>query len=283
MSISSFTNAISANQWSTFMRTLNTSITPWSGLILGTSVTALTVLGIYHWSQPKSASDPDEKKFEKIKDKVYRAYEYVFGGFALTAATAVASHISGISRSILHNHYLTIPIFIGSCASLVAITLIDKKDVKAKHVAWTIFNATMGMTLSPLGYLNQTIVAQAAAISLGLGGILTATVFLSPNKDFLKWEAPLMTALTSVSIASTIALLFPAGAFAYGVDRLSLYGGLAIFTGLFMASTQRLVQEAETDEQFDAMKSSMNIYLDGLNLFIRALRVLLENQEKKAK
>lgn len=288
MNISNGTNAISANQWSTFMRGMNTSVAPWSGVILGTSVTALTALGVYHWSQSDSSEfeEASEKvAFNLVKDKVCRAYGYVIGGFALTGATAIASHVSGISRSILQNPYLTIPIFLGSCISLVATMTINKENVKAKHVAWGIFNTTMGMALSPIGYLNQKIVAQAAAFSLGLGGILTTTVFLSPNKKFLEMEAPLMAALTSISIASTIALFFPASAFAYGVDRVSLYGGLAIFTGLFMSSTQRLVQEAETqtDKQFDAITSSMNIYLDGLNIFLRILRIMLENQEEKAK
>lgn len=288
MNISSFTNGISASQWSSVMRTLNTSIAPWSGVILGTSITALTALTIHQWSQSDSDSIEDgfdKVPFEKIKDKVCRAYAYVFGGFTLTAAAAVAAHMSGFSRVILNNQYLMIPIFLGSCASLVATMTTSKENVKAKHVAWGIFNMTMGMTLSPLGYLNQKFVAQAAAISLGMGGILTTTVFLSPNKNFLEWKAPLTSALTCMTIASTAALFFPGSAFAYGVDRVSLYGGLAIFTGLFMESTQRLITEAETqsEKQFDALKSSMNIYLDGLNIFLRILRILLENQEEKAK
>jgi FtsH-binding integral membrane protein len=279
---SSLMNAISSNQWSNFARAFNSSITSWSGVILGTSALALTGLGVYRWSQ-SGVKEEEEQDFGEVKERVSRAYAYVFGGFALTASAAVVCHVSGVSRAILQNAYLTIPIVLTSCASLAATILIDKENTKAKHVAWGIFNFTMGMSLAPLGYLNQKIVAQAAAISLGLGGALTLTAFLAPDRRFLAWEGPLMAALTNISIASFVACFFPGSAFAYGVDRASLYGGLVIFSGLFMSSTQRLMEEAEkqSDKDFDPINSSLNIYLDGLNIFVRILRILLENNKEE--
>jgi FtsH-binding integral membrane protein len=108
---------------------------------------------------------------------------------------------------------------------------------------------------------------------------------MAPDKRFMTWEGPLMAALTSISIASFVAFFFPGSAFAYGVDRASLYGGLLIFSGLFMASTQRLMDEAEkqSDKDFDAINSSLNVYLDGLNIFIRIVRTLLENDKSESK
>lgn len=289
VNFSSYMNAVSTTQWSNFTRALNSSIAPWSGVILATSVTALIGLGLYRWSQTNSDSKLNAAKddqFEKIKEKVSRAYGYVFGGFSLTAVSAVAAHISGLSQHILQNsYYISIPITLASFASLFATLWTDKDNSKTKHVAWGIFNVTMGLMLSPLGYLNQKIVAQAAAISLGLGGTLTFIAYKAPDKRFLAWEGPLMAVLTSMSIASTIALFFPGSAFAYGADRASLYGGLIVFTGLLMSSTQRLLTEAEqqSDKEFDPINSSMNIYLDGLNIFIRILRIMLENQKKEEK
>lgn len=280
---SSLMNAISSNQWSNFTRGLNSSVSAWSGIILATSATALAGLGIYRWSQSGVANDEQDEAqdFEQTKERISRVYGYVFGGFALTAAAAVVTHISGLSQAVFQNAYIAIPIVIGSCISLIATVMIDKENTKAKHVAWGIFNITMGMSLAPLGYLNQKIVAQAAAISLGLGGALTLTAFLAPDKRFLEWEGPLMASLSTISIASFVACFFPNSAFAYGVDRVSLYGGLLIFSGLLMSSTQRLMEEAEkqSDKNFDPINSSLNIYLDGMNIFVRILRILLENNK----
>ncbi|MFI0434888.1 MAG: Bax inhibitor-1 family protein [Parachlamydiaceae bacterium] len=288
MNISNLSTRFLSGNWSPFIRTMNQSLNAWSGLILGTSVIALTALQGYRWSHSHATLSHQSTgvDFQKIKNKVCKAYAYVFAGFALTATAAAAAHIGGVSRAILQQPLLSIPVFIGSIASLTATLEVNKKNVKTQHTAWMIFNLTMGMTLSPLGFLNQHIVAQAAAISLGLGGMLTATTFLAPDKKFLEWEGPLMTALTTISLVSSIALFFPGSAFAYGVDRVSLYGGLAIFTALFMASTQRLINEAETkdDLTFDPIKSSLGIYLYSLNFFVRIVEIMAEkNQADKLK
>jgi FtsH-binding integral membrane protein len=282
MNVSNLMSVPGASHWSKFKNILNSSVTPWAALILGASATALVGLGYYRWSHKDQQPDQIDAGFEKVKKRVSHAYTYVFGGYALTAAAAALAHISGLSQKILQNKYLSIPFVLGSCAALVATLLIDHKNEKTKHVAWGIFNVTMGIMMSPLGYLNQKIVAQAAAISLGLGSALTFCAYLAPDRNFLAWEGPLMTALTSISIASFVALFFPHSAFAYGVDRASLYGGLIIFSGLLMSSTQRLMSEAEhkSDKAFDPINSSMRIYLDGMNIFVRLLRMMLENKKE---
>jgi FtsH-binding integral membrane protein len=283
MSISQLTNVFLSNQWSQVSRAFSTSFAPWSSLILAASTTALVGLGAYHWSQPQaSATAQQNNSFENVRRRVILAYKYVFGGFALTATAAVASHISGLSLRLLHNSYLAIPITLGSFAALVATINIKKEDYKTKHIAWAIFNVGIGMLISPIGFLNQRIVAQAAAIALTLGTGLTLSAFLAPREKFLSWQGPLMVTLTSISLASSIALFFPGTAFAYGVDRASLYGGLIVFSGLLMSSTQRLIKEAK-EHAFDPIKSSMLIYLDGMNIFLRILAIMDEKTDREEK
>lgn len=284
MNISNMMNVATATQWSTVTQFLNSSMTRWSGLILATATTAAIGLGFYRWTHPQyNVDDIQDDNFDKVKGRVCHVYGYVFGGFALTAAAAAVTHMSGLSLRILQDRYLAIPLTLGCCAALVATHLINKDNDKTKKVAWLIFNVTMGMMLSPLGFLDQRIVAQAAAISLGLGGALTLTAFLAPDRRFLEWEGPLLAALSSLSIASFVAFFFPNTAFAYGVDRASLYGGLAIFSGFLMASTQRLIGEAEklSDALFDPINASMNIYSDMLSIFIRILRIQIENKKEE--
>lgn len=286
MNISSFVQNASLNQyWTKFNRAASTSLSPWSGIILATSATALVGLGVYHWSRDRLSDEAvNDHLTDDAQERIKRTYAYVFGGFALTAASAVVSHVAGLSFKMLISKSAALPIglTLASIASLITTLAVSKENTKIKHIAWACFNITMGMALSPLIIVNQAVLAQAALISLGVGGILTLTVFMSPDREFIKWEAPLLVALASLSIASSIAYFFPRTAFAYGIDRASLYGGLAIFTGLFMASTQRLIKEAQTQtaNAFDAINSSLNIYLDWLNIFIRLFRILDENRER---
>jgi growth hormone-inducible transmembrane protein len=288
MNISNLLNVTSPGQyWSNISRYLSISLAPWSRVILATSVTSLVALGAYRWSQTNQNVHPvvPDPAFDKVQSRIKSTYAYVFGGFALTAAAAAISHISGLSRKILTNNSYILPIGFAvlTCGSLIATLTIPKENSKAQHVAWGIFNASMGLMLSPLGFINKAILAQAAFISLGVGGLLTLTAFLAPDKRFLQWEGPLMAALTTLSIASAVAIFFPSSSFAYGVDRVSLYGGLALYSGLLMSSTQRLIQEAETqsNQTFDPISSSMSIYLDSMNVFIRILRILAENDKKE--
>jgi FtsH-binding integral membrane protein len=287
MNISNLLHVNSASQyWSNFSRYLSTSLAPWSRLILATSVTSLVGLGVYRWSQVNQTAHPvvSDPAFDKVQSKIKTTYAYVFGGFALTAAAAAISHISGLSRKILTNNSYILPIgfTVLTCGSLIATLTIPKENSKAKHVAWGIFNASMGLMLSPLGFLNKTILAQAAFISLGFGGLLTLAAFKATDRRFLEWQGPLMAALTTLSVASAVAIFFPGSSYAYGVDRVSLYGGLALYSGLLMSSTQRLMQEAETqsDQSFDPISSSMSIYLHSMSIFIRIVRILAENDKK---
>lgn len=288
MNISSLVQSSVGQYWSTFSRAASSSLAPWSGVILATSATALVGLGVYRWSKSNNQDSQEgevrlrDRNFERVKEKIQRTYAYVFGGFALTAAAATASHVSGLSLQVLTNTGLSVTLTITSLASLITTLVVDKESVKTKHVAWAIFNGTMGVMLSPLGFLNPVLIAQAAAISLGVGGLLTLGAFMAPDREFLKWEGPLMTALTTLCVASTVAIFFPNSAFAYGVDRASLYGGLVLFSGLLMCSTQRLIDEAERKPyRFDPINSSISIYLDTMNLFIRILRILAENKRDK--
>lgn len=271
------------NYMSDISNVLSVSVSKWSGIILTISVTTLAGLGIYRWSNSgKADNTAKDADFEQVKARMTRAYAYVFGGLAATAATAALAHATGLSRKILENSYFLIPAtFVLSIGGLVTTMLTDKENVKTKHIALAVFNIGMGLSLSPLCFLQKSVLAQAALITLGLGSVLTFTAYMAPDKSFLQWEGPLMTALTTLSIASFVALFFPRTAFAYGVDRASLYGGLLIFSGFLMVSTQRLMDEAEkqNDAQFDAINSSMNIYLDTLNIFIRIVRILAENKK----
>lgn len=282
----SFTQAISIGDYvSDASRVLSSSVAHLSGLILSTSVAALAGFGIYRWSQSKNGQNtPIDPDFERVKTRVKQAYSYVFGGLALTAATAAIAHAAGLSRVILENRFFIVPgTVILSIGALVTTMWTNKENVKTKHIAFAVFNAAMGLSLSPLVFIQKSILAQAAFITLGIGSLLTFTAYMAPDKRFLEWEGPLMAALSCLSIASFVARFFPNTAFAYGIDRASLYGGLLIFSGLFMSSTQKLVDEAEKqdDKQFDPINASFNLYLDTLNIFLRVLRILLENQKKE--
>lgn len=217
MNISSLVQANSIGDYaSNISRVLSSSVSKWSGVILATSLTALAGLGIYHWSQSSKAADKSKEDdinkeyFEQVKERVTSAYAYVFGGLTLTAVAAAVAHVSGFSRMILENSFMWVPITILSIGGLVATIWTDKENIKTKHVALAAFNIGMGLMMSPLGFIPRAIVAQAALITLGIGGLLTFTAYMAPDESFLKWKGPLMGALTAISVAGFVACFFQA-------------------------------------------------------------------------
>lgn len=272
--------------FSSFSKKMNSSVTPWSHIILATSVTALAGIGIYHWTHKNDPFEEGEGLSTKVKERICRTYGYIFGGLTLTAATAVVSHVSGLSLKIFQNKAFVLPaIMVVSIGSLIGTICVDKKNVKIKHAALAIFNVSMGMMLSPLGFLDKALVGQAALISLGVGSLLSLGAYLAPSKSFLSWESPILTALSTISFASAISVFFPRSAFAYGMDRISLYGGLLLYSGLMMSNTQKLLKDAEeqNDYAFDPIAASLNIYMDSVNIFLRILRILAEEKYKEEK
>lgn len=286
MNISTLTQSSSISQYAgTFGRVLNTSLSNLSGVILATSAAGLVGLALYRFTQTPTNGQGGGYQFEKVKSRVCQTYAYVLGGLTATAVVSAVAHSIGLSRIMLENQFAVGAAMILTCGGLVTTIVSGPESVKTRTIAYAIFNIGMGLTLSPLAFFQKTLLAQAAMITLGIGSVLTFTAYMAPDKEFLKWEGPLMGALSTISFASCIAWFFPNTAFAYGIDRVGLYGGLLIFSGLFMSSTQKIVDEAETQPNsvFDPIKSSLSLYLDTLNIFVRILRILVENQAKDKK
>jgi growth hormone-inducible transmembrane protein len=255
------------------------SASPLSKAIFFSTVTGLGLtLGKFRIRQIEE-EQADHEEFLKIKNKICRTYFYVFGGFTLTTVSGIVSHVSGLSLKILNNPLSFLPLSIACLGSLIATTNIPQKDGKIKHIAWAIFPISTGMMFSFLGFIRKGLIAQAAYISIGLASVLTLTSFYATSKTFLKVKGPLIAALSTLSIASAAAIFFPGNAFANLVNQASLYGGLVIFSLFLMYHTRKTLEEAK-GEEFDPIKSSIDLYQTGISIFLRILSVLLERDQK---
>lgn len=269
----------------------NTSVTsaaPW--MLTGSALTLAALVGYMYKQgmifQGQENVDKHTTRFTdmsvtpQVKKRIQQVYKYVFGGLAITAGAATVAHITGISKVFFQSRLAHVGVFVGSIAALIT-TMISQPNSDRQKTVWAVFTATMGLMISPICHLDKTIIAQAAAITLGLGSVLSFIAYKAEDKRFLSWEGSLMGGLTAISVASFVAWFFPKTAFAYGVDRLSLYVGCAIFCGLFMASSQTIldasqksVSTGQSKNDFNAINLSLGLYLDTLNLFLRILRML---------
>ncbi len=94
-----------------------------------------------------------------------------------------------------------------------------------------------------------------------------------------------MAGLVAVCLASIGSVALPAAAIrtASVLNNVSLYGGLAVFSGLVLWDTQKIIAHAENahhGRQLSPINDAIGIYLDFINLFIRILAIM-DNRRRK--
>lgn len=133
-----------------------------------------------------------------------------------------------------------------------------------------LFTFAEGVLLSPLLYVygqqQPGLITQAAMLTIGTFGILTAYAFVS-RRDFSAWGSFFMVGLFVLIGVSLLNLFFKNPAMDLWLAGITVL----VFSGLLVFDTWRLRNTYGPDEYVAA---AVNIYLDLLNLFLGLLRVL---------
>ena len=137
----------------------------------------------------------------------------------------------------------------------------------AKNLVYAAFVGSMSVSLLPLIHMYSMPVIYDALIatSVTVGG-LGAVAWNAPSEQFLAWGAPLSLGLGALCGCSLLSILYPGSKALYNVG---LYGGLALFSALLLYDTQRIMSDAKTMRVYDPINSSIGVYLDAINLFVR--------------
>jgi FtsH-binding integral membrane protein len=133
-----------------------------------------------------------------------------------------------------------------------------------------LFTSVMGVVISPVLYVygrtQPGLITQAAVLTIGAFGVLTAYAFVS-RRDFSAWGSFFITGLWVL-----IGTMFLNFFFRNPAMDLWLAGiTVLVFSGLLVYDTWRIRNVFGPDEYVGA---AVTIYLDLLNLFMGILRVL---------
>lgn len=226
-----------------------------------------------------SMNDNFASLVERTAARVKTTYGYVLGGLGITAASAAVLFKTQLPHMIMRTN----PWMVLGCSLAVMIpTLIGtmtidyEKNPILKHTLWTGFNVAMAGSLCTLGFVGGVLIGQAALATVCIvGGLSFVAMNAKPGK-LEQYESMLGIGLGVIVAASLGAMIFPMPL----LYNISLYGGLAVFSGLTMTDTRKIIIKAETDEKYDPINCSLAIYLDTVNMFIRILQIL-ENLKNK--
>lgn len=164
------------------------------------------------------------------------------------------------------------------------------------------FNVFQAATLSPLFFFSPAILARAALYTCGVVGSLSyvgatarcVSVLNSvsvgaharSNDKFLYMGGPLLAGVTVVALSSLAPMALPLGMRGLAVaEAVSLYGGLAVFSGFVLfecvllsvlfsrltpRSTQKILHHARMAQAglvpYDTMRESVGLQLDFINI-----------------
>ena len=95
-----------------------------------------------------------------------------------------------------------------------------------------------------------------------------------------------MAGLVAVCLASIGSVALPVTAIrtVSVLESVSLYGGLAVFSGLVLWDTQKIIKHAENahdKRQLSPINDALGIYLDFINIFVRLLTIMDSNRRRK--
>ena len=228
--------------------------------------------GLYLYARPVNYDDVNQLDI-LVYNRIKSTYGYILGGLVTTAITSMALFKTKLPQLIMRTNPMmyigislaaSIPMLIGTMATDYNSNLVTK------HVMWLGFNCAIASNLCIFGMFGGPLIAQAAlATGCVVGGLSLIALNAKPG-SMEKFGAPLGIGLGIVVAAGLGYVLFPISL----LHSISLYGGLAVFSGLTLTNTQKLIQNAEDSHEYDPINESLGIYLDIVNIFIRMVQIL---------
>jgi len=255
------------------------------GALAGASALGLGALAFYGLGLSNEVGTVDRSILwpQEVKNRIRDTYAYFGASIAITAASAVGVfRTPALLNIVARGGFMSIGVSIAAMigTGVLARSIPYEEGLSKKQIAWALHCAVMGTVVAPICFLGGPLLTRAAWYTAGMVGGLSTIAVCAPNEKFLHLGGPLAMGF-GVIFASSIATWFlpPTTALGAGVYSIALYGGLIVFGGFTLYDTQKIINVAENHsdkfgKKFDPINSSMGIYTDTLNIFIRIAQIL---------
>ncbi|XP_014773800.1 growth hormone-inducible transmembrane protein [Octopus bimaculoides] len=263
----------------------DTSFNLGRGLVAGASVIGLGSLCYYGLGLSNEVGAIERAAIwpEIVQQRIRDTYLYFGGSIGITALSAMAVYRNPTMLNLMmKNSWLaigaTFAAMIGS--SILVRSIPYQPGVGAKQFAWMLHSGVVGAVIAPLCLLGGPVVVRAAWYTAGVVGGLSTLAMCAPSEKFLNMGGPLAAGLGVVFVSSIGGMFLPpTTALGAGLYSISIYGGLVLFSMFLLYDTQKIIKKAETHpvyamRPYDPIDSSIGIYMDTINIFIRIVTIL---------
>ncbi|KAF8628211.1 hypothetical protein AX15_003999 [Amanita polypyramis BW_CC] len=208
-------------------------------------------------------------------------FKYTGAGLMVTALAARSMFRSGVTfRIVAANPWVVLGVsLVGSIGTMMGTYFTPPEKSFQKHAFWLAFNGCQAATLSPLFFFSPALLSRAALYTFGVVGSICYVGATATNDKYLHLGGPLLAGVTVVALSSLAPMVLPMGMRSLAIsEAVSLYGGLAVFSGFVLYDTQKILQHARMVEhraiKRDPINESISLELDMLNIFIRLVQIL---------
>lgn len=176
---------------------------------------------------------------------------------------------------------------VGSIGTMYGCMATDPSNYVQKYALWTAFNVTQAALLSPLFFMQPALLARAGLYTAGMMGSIAFVGATAKQEKYLYLGAPLLAGVAVVALSGLAPMVIPATATRtlMWTENIWLYGGLAVFGGFTLYDVQKVLHHARLAERGiiprDAVKESISLELDFINIFIRMVQILGMSQRRK--
>ncbi|OCH96412.1 Bax inhibitor family protein [Obba rivulosa] len=251
-------------------------------------ITAITIAGtvvavnaLFN-RETRDALSPVEQSY------LHETFMYTGAGLTLTALAARSLFKSGVAfRIMAANPWAVLGVsLVGSIGTMMGVFYTSPESKVLKHVFWLGFNVCQAATLSPLFFLSPAILSRAALYTCGVVGSLSYIGATAKNDTYLYMGGPLLAGVTVVALSALAPMALPLGLRGLAIsEAISLYGGLAVFSGFVLYDTQKILQNARLAQMGtvprDPVRESISLELDMINIFIRLVQILAMQQNRR--
>ncbi|RME98711.1 MAG: Bax inhibitor-1/YccA family protein [Alphaproteobacteria bacterium] len=209
---------------------------------------------------------------EGLRAYMLRVYNYMAAGLAVTGITAYLGAATGIYQQIAATPFIYLVMFAPLIMVFVLSARIHKMSVTGAQLAFWVFAALMGLSLSYifLVYAQASIVRVFFITAAAFGGL--SLYGYTTKKDLSGWGSFLIMGLIGIIIAAIVNIFLVSSALHFAISVI----GVLVFAGLTAYDTQRIKEmyyegDGAAVMGRKAIMGALSLYLDFINLFLMLL------------
>jgi FtsH-binding integral membrane protein len=218
------------------------------------------------WGHLQSATAAEVTLSERL-GFIRKVYALFFVGILFAVGGVLFSFMYPPLLFAVWNHYLiAFLLMIGGVMGAQAVRHIPGVNLAAFFGFTTLTGIVISPAMAVYARGNPASILQAAVLTVGIFGGLTAYVFIS-RKDFSFLRGMVVTGLIVVFLSSILNIFILSSAFSFAIAA----AALLLFSGFVLYDTSNIIRRYPTNEY---IQGAMSLYLDAFNIFLALLRLL---------